>query len=41
MSYYVQSEVHSSNPDTVLSKTFGLVGMSMIPTILMAYLVSF
>lgn len=40
MSYYVQSEVHSSNPDTVLSKTFGLVGMSMIPTVLMAYLVS-
>lgn len=34
------SEVTSSNPDTVLSKTFGLVGLSMIPTVLMAYLVA-
>lgn len=41
MSYsYSQSEVTSSNPDTVLSKTFGLVGLSMIPTVIMAYLVS-
>lgn len=41
MSYtYAPSEVTSSNPDTVLSKTFGLVGLSMIPTILMAYLVA-
>lgn len=39
-STYATSEVTSSNPDTVLSKTFGLVGLSMIPTILMAYLVS-
>lgn len=37
---YSQSEVTSSNPDTVLSKTFGLVGLSMIPTVLMAYLVA-
>ena len=41
MSYsYAQSEVTSSNPDTVLSKTFGLIGLSMIPTILMTYLVA-
>lgn len=41
MSYsYAQSEVTSSNPDTVLSKTFGLIGLSMIPTVLMAYLVA-
>lgn len=41
MSYsYAQSEVTSSNPDTVLSKTFGLVGLSMIPTVIMAYLVA-
>ena len=41
MSYsYAASEVTSSNPDTVLSKTFGLVGLSMIPTVLMAYLVA-
>lgn len=37
---YVKDEVTSYNPDTVLSKTFGLIGMSMIPTILMAYLVA-
>ena len=37
---YVKDEVTSSNPDTVLSKTFGLIGLSMIPTILMAYLVA-
>lgn len=41
MSYaYVKDEVTSYNPDTVLSKTFGLIGLSMIPTILMAYLVA-
>ena len=41
MSYTAtESEVTSSNPDTVLSKTFGLVGLSMIPTVIMAYLVS-
>lgn len=37
---YVKDEVTSYNPDTVLSKTFGLIGLSMIPTILMAYLVA-
>lgn len=37
---YVKDEVTSYNPDTVLSKTFGLIGLSMIPTIIMTYLVA-
>lgn len=41
MSYtYAKDEVTSYNPDTVLSKTFGLIGLSMIPTIIMTYLVA-
>lgn len=37
---YAKDEVTSYNPDTVLSKTFGLIGLSMIPTIIMTYLVA-
>ena len=40
MTYAYNNSVKSSNPDYVLSKTFGLVGMSMIPTVIFAYLVS-